>query len=50
MRQDIEFESEGVTCRGWLFTPDAGEAAFPVCSHGYGRWLCQGIPHYVGAR
>jgi len=24
MRIDIEFESEGVTCRGWLSLPDLG--------------------------
>lgn len=29
MRQDIEFKSEGVTCRGWLSTPDAGNPPFP---------------------
>ena len=29
MRQDIEFKSEGVTCRGWLFTPDEGKPPFP---------------------
>ena len=29
MRQDIEFKSEGVTCRGWFFTPDEGKPPFP---------------------
>ncbi len=29
MKQDIEFKSKGVTCRGWLFTPDAGKPPFP---------------------
>jgi hypothetical protein len=29
MRQDIEFKSEGVTIRGWLFTPDEGKPPFP---------------------
>ena len=30
MRQDIEFNSEGETCRGWLFTPDDGPGPFPA--------------------
>ncbi|MBI2858423.1 MAG: acetylxylan esterase [Chloroflexi bacterium] len=29
MRRDIEFKSEGQTCRGWLFTPDKGKGPFP---------------------
>jgi acetyl esterase/lipase len=29
MKQDIEFKSGGVTCRGWLFTPDQGKSPFP---------------------
>ena len=30
MRRDIEFKSEGVTCRGWLYTPDKAQKPFPV--------------------
>jgi dienelactone hydrolase len=30
MRKDIEFKSRGVTCRGWLYTPDKGKGPFPV--------------------
>lgn len=30
MRREIEFQSKGVTCRGWLVTPDQGEGPFPT--------------------
>lgn len=40
MRQDIEFKSEGVTCRGWLFTPDVGKPPFPcVVTAGGGGYV-----------
>src|SRR5918997_676201 len=37
MRQDVEFDAEGVTLRGWLYTPDgAGEGApTVVMAHGF---------------
>ena len=39
MRRDIEFRSEGVICRGWLYTPDGGRTKqrFPtiVMAHGF---------------
>src|SRR5438128_4655105 len=37
MRQDIEFNAEGTTLRGWLYTPDAGHRPFPtiVMAHGF---------------
>jgi fermentation-respiration switch protein FrsA (DUF1100 family) len=37
MRQDVEFDAEGVTLRGWLYTPaDAsGPAPTVVMAHGY---------------
>ncbi len=38
-RSDIEFESAGTRCRGWLYRPDrTGEAAVPcvVMAHGFG--------------
>src|SRR6266705_4008891 len=37
MRQDVEFNAEGTTLRGWLFTPDAGHRPFPtiVMAHGF---------------
>jgi len=30
MKKEIEFKSKGVTCRGWLYTPDEGEGPFPA--------------------
>lgn len=30
MRKDIEFKSNGITCRGWLYLPDQGKGPFPV--------------------
>ena len=37
MRQDIEFDAEGTTLRGWLYVPDhaAGPAPTIVMCHGY---------------
>src|SRR6266566_5155515 len=37
LRQDIEFNAEGTTLRGWLYTPDAGVRPFPtiVMVHGF---------------
>jgi fermentation-respiration switch protein FrsA (DUF1100 family) len=37
MRRDIEFDAEGTTLRGWLYTPDAGGAPHPtvVMAHGF---------------
>jgi fermentation-respiration switch protein FrsA (DUF1100 family) len=37
MRQDVEFNAEGVTLRGWLYVPDgaAGPVATIVMSHGF---------------
>jgi dienelactone hydrolase len=37
MRQDIEFDAEGVTLRGWLYTPDDAGGAAPtvVMAHGF---------------
>jgi fermentation-respiration switch protein FrsA (DUF1100 family) len=37
MRQDIEFNAEGTTLRGWLYTPDEGSGLFPtiVMAHGF---------------
>lgn len=38
MRQDIEFDSDGTTLRGWLYLPDEGTAPHPavVVTHGLG--------------
>lgn len=37
MRQDVSFNAEGVTLRGWLYKPDSGtsECAAVVMAHGY---------------
>src|SRR5579875_2867225 len=37
MRRDVAFDAEGVTLRGWLYTPDSAAAPFPtvVMAHGF---------------
>lgn len=37
MRQDIEFDAEGVTLRGWLYTPERADGPWPVIvmTHGF---------------
>ena len=37
MRQDIEFDAEGVTLRGWLYLPDGAAGPVPsiVMAHGF---------------
>src|ERR687886_2124015 len=37
MRQDVEFDAEGVTLRGWLYRPDAATGPVPtiVMAHGF---------------
>ena len=37
MRRDIEFNADGVTLRGWFYTPDTGKGPFPVVvmAHGF---------------
>ena len=37
MRQDVEFDAEGVTLRGWLYVPDGVEGPAPavVMAHGF---------------
>lgn len=37
MREDVEFSADGVTLRGWLYTPDRASAPAPtvVMSHGF---------------
>src|SRR6266487_783713 len=37
MRQDIVFDAEGVTLRGWLYLPDAAAGPVPtvVMAHGF---------------
>lgn len=49
MRRDIEFKSKGVTCRGWLFTPDQGKKPFPLVVMAGGWCYVKEIvmPHYA---
>jgi uncharacterized protein len=37
MRQDVEFDAEGVTLRGWLYLPDGAPGPVPtiVMAHGF---------------
>ena len=37
MRRDVEFDAEGCTLRGWLYTPDGATGAAPciVMAHGF---------------
>ena len=37
MRQDIAFNAEGTTLRGWFYTPDSGSGPFPtiIMAHGF---------------
>lgn len=35
-RSDVEFTSQGVTCRAWLYRPDAPGAPVIVMAHGLG--------------
>lgn len=37
MRRDVEFNAEGVTLRGWFYTPDHGKGPWPVVimAHGF---------------
>lgn len=37
MRRDIEFNADGVTLRGWFYTPESGQGPFPtvVVAHGF---------------
>ncbi len=37
MRRNIEFNADGVTLRGWFYTPDKGRGPFPtvVMAHGF---------------
>jgi fermentation-respiration switch protein FrsA (DUF1100 family) len=37
MREDVEFDADGVTLRGWLYTPDgaSGRAPTVVMAHGF---------------
>jgi uncharacterized protein len=45
-RRDISFESCGVTCRGWLYTPE-GEGPFPTVVQSFGGGYVKEFPVVV---
>lgn len=49
MRRDIEFKSEGVTLRGWLYKPSRGKSPFPtvVMAHGFSGVKEMGLDQYA---
>jgi cephalosporin-C deacetylase-like acetyl esterase len=47
MRRDIEFRSQGVTCRGWLYTPDKGQGPFPTVVQAFGGGYVKEFPIVV---
>jgi fermentation-respiration switch protein FrsA (DUF1100 family) len=46
-RRDISFQSCGVTCRGWLYTPDEGEGPFPTVVQAFGGGYVKEFPVVV---
>ena len=49
MRTDIYFQSHGVTCRGWFYTPDGAPEAAPaiLMSHGFSAVKEQGLDGFA---
>ena len=49
MRRDIEFNADGVTLRGWFYTPDSGKGPFPtvVLAHGFSGVKEMGLDQYA---
>ena len=49
MRNDIEFDAEGTTLRGWHYTPDKGAGPFPtiVMAHGSAALKEQYLDRYA---
>jgi dienelactone hydrolase len=49
MRKEIEFQSKGTACRGWLYTPDEGNGPFPLVVMAGGWCYVREIvmPHYA---
>ena len=50
-RSDVEFQSQGVTCRAWLYVPDASATTRPapciVMAHGLGGTRDAGLEPYA---
>ncbi len=52
VRRDVEFESGGVTCRAWVYAPDAGTARPAPCivmAHGLGGTRACALDPYARA-
>ncbi|MGI9403865.1 MAG: alpha/beta hydrolase [Hyphomicrobium sp.] len=50
LRRDVEFESQGVTCRAWVYTPDKGATRPAPCivmAHGLGGTRDAGLEPYA---
>jgi fermentation-respiration switch protein FrsA (DUF1100 family) len=48
MRTDISFHSGGLTCRGWLYRPEAaGDVPAIVMSHGFSATRHMGLPAFA---
>ena len=49
MRTDIEFDADGTTLRGWLYTPETGSAPYPtiVMAHGFSGVKEMGLDDYA---
>ena len=47
----LEFQSDGTTCRGVLYTPDAGSKGLPcvVMAHGFGLTHASGLAPFKKA-
>src|ERR671914_2857393 len=51
MRQDVEFDAEGVTLRGWLYLPDGASGPVPtvVMAHGFSAVKEMFLDDFAGA-
>lgn len=49
VREQIEFLSDGLVLRGYFYSPEAGDSAYPVVvmSHGWGATLRMGMEPYA---
>jgi uncharacterized protein len=49
MREDVAFDAEGVTLRGWFYTPDNGSTGLPcvVMAHGFSAVKEQHLDDYA---
>jgi fermentation-respiration switch protein FrsA (DUF1100 family) len=50
VRQDVAFEAEGITLRGWLYLPDrvTGPAPVVIMAHGFSALKEMGLDDYAG--